>query len=704
MSHTMSQASEDAGRVVCSLRGKIPAGSFQTCRLTYTAGTAGIDDTGSLKVVMRFATDCGTPQFDDPTAENYTTAVASNGAHLALRWDVKDNVRPWGKTLYLKVLQGYLRQGDTITITLGDISGGGPGWRVQTFAEKSHELRVLVDRYATYVYQALDQQPVFRIVAGEPVRLVAVAPSQVGLRRRFAIRWRLEDCWGNPVGRSRRIDHPGFSEPGCFAVDVRDEKTGLESETNPVVVGAGDRFGRYWADLHGQSVETIGTGSIEEYFRFARDRAFIDIASHQGNDFQITDEFWQHLQRTTSAMNQPGRFVTFPGWEWSGNTGLGGDRNVVFCEEGGSIFRSSRALVEAGESREPTADSVEELFDRLEGTRPDPMLIAHVGGRYADLGRHREGLERAVEVHSAWGTFEWMLEDAFELGYRVAIVANSDGHKGRPGASWPGASTFGSYGGLTCVLAERLDRESVWEAYRQRRVYGTTGARIVLDVKTEDGMRMGSVIEADAEGDVPTFLVDVHGTAPIERIEFRNGTEVIGVQRPYGTDDLGDRVKLLWQGATVRGRGRQVTWDGGVAVPRNLITDFDPINFHNIEKSCQRMGKNELAWESITTGGVAGVITTLAHPRRGRMTVQTPHGRFRVDLAVLGPRGRHWNLGGLGQRLSVSRLPSGGGPRKMSFSLRPAADQLHPGDNPLYVHVVQEDGQMAWSSPIYLVR
>ena len=86
------------------------------------------------------------------------------------------------------------------------------------------------------------------------------------------------------------------------------------------------------------------------------------------------------------------------------------------------------------------------------------------------------------------------------------------------------------------------------------------------------------------------------------------------------------------------------------------------------------------------------------------MTIETPHGRFHVDLARLGPRGRRWNLGGLAQRLSVLRLPSCGGPRGMSFSFRPRPDQLHPGDNPLYVHVVQEDGQMAWSSPIYLVR
>ena len=73
------------------------------------------------------------------------------------------------------------------------------------------------------------------------------------------------------------------------------------------------------------------------------------------------------------------------------------------------------------------------LFDRLQGK--DWVVVAHVGGRYADiLYAHDPKLDTAVEVHSAWGTFEWILRDAFEKGYRVGIVANSDGHKGRPGA------------------------------------------------------------------------------------------------------------------------------------------------------------------------------------------------------------------------------------------------------------------------------
>ena len=35
----------------------------------------------------------------------------------------------------------------------------------------------------------------------------------------------------------------------------------------------------------------------------------------------------------------------------------------------------------------------------------------------------------ALMVHSVWGTFEWLVHDAFEQGYRVGICSNSDGHQ-----------------------------------------------------------------------------------------------------------------------------------------------------------------------------------------------------------------------------------------------------------------------------------
>ena len=220
-------------------------------------------------------------------------------------------------------------------------------------------------------------------------------------------------------------------------LDLRLMANGEElARANPLRVVAAAPLRRYWGDLHGQSGETIGMGTAESYFRYARDAAFIDMVGHQGNDFQITDAFWTELNRLTAEFDVPGRFVCLPGYEWSGNTGMGGDRNIFFRHEGRPIRRSSHILVE-GQTSTDAIYTADELFRALAGE--DAVVIAHVGGRYADLKYAHDGrLERTVEVHSTWGTFEWLLHDAFEQGYRVGVVCHSDDHKGRPGATRPG--------------------------------------------------------------------------------------------------------------------------------------------------------------------------------------------------------------------------------------------------------------------------
>ena len=84
---------------------------------------------------------------------------------------------------------------------------------------------------------------------------------------------------------------------------------------------------------------------------------------------------------------------------------------------------------------------------------------------------------------------------------RVGVVANSDGHKGRPGASHPGASTFGAYGGLTCVLADSLTREAVFDAIRRRRCYAVTAAQRIHVELTVNGLPMGAEGRVDGPGE-----------------------------------------------------------------------------------------------------------------------------------------------------------------------------------------------------------
>mgnify|MGYP003313993739 CR=1 FL=1 len=146
-------------------------------------------------------------------------------------------------------------------------------------------------------------------------------------------------------------------------------------------------------------------------------------------------------------------FITIPGYEWSGNTSLGGDRNVFFPEEDRIIRRSSHAMIEDKSDIETDCTTAKDLFNSLyTNNELDALVYAHCGGRYADIKYAHDGrFEKSIEIHSSWGTFEWILTDAFEEGYRVGIVGNSDGHKGRPGSSYPGSSLFGavSYTHLT---------------------------------------------------------------------------------------------------------------------------------------------------------------------------------------------------------------------------------------------------------------
>jgi len=49
--------------------GSFEAGSPQSFALVYTAGAFGVDDTGSIKIGFRFATDFGPVQFTDPQGQ-----------------------------------------------------------------------------------------------------------------------------------------------------------------------------------------------------------------------------------------------------------------------------------------------------------------------------------------------------------------------------------------------------------------------------------------------------------------------------------------------------------------------------------------------------------------------------------------------------------------------------------------------------------
>ena len=713
----MDNRQQRLGTVSLSPSGPVVAGSIGQWVLTYCVGSYGVDEGGTIKIARRFASDWQRPQFDQPTQLGYTTATTTGDAKLATRWDPKGHVRPWMKCLVIDVYDGSLAPGDLVTVTFGDQSQGSPGIRAQTFQESAHEIRVLVDPTNACLVRRLPSSPVLSVVAGSTERIVVVLPTQAVVGQNVELFARGEDAWGNPTPLPDAVAFNWSGDP--IATVHENSQIQFIAEGNGRIVAQWNgkqftsnsitshlkapKYHKYWGDLHAQTDATVGTGTETEYFTFGRDQAALDFTSHQGNDFQVTDEDWRQLNEVVQQFHEDDRFVVFPGYEWSANTTAGGDRNVVYLEEGMPIIRSSHWQVDSIQEDDLTpAHPADVFFQKLrESVDPNKVLvISHVGGRYADIRSYfDQQLAPLVEVVSCWGVFEWMLWDAFDKGFVVGVVCNSDGHKGRPGAEGPGAGEFGIASGLTCVLAESLTRESVFAALRRRRCYGTTGPRMDLSFSVND-QPMGSCLE-DPSSPVQVAAT-VRTSAPLESLMLFRGRNIECTVRPDEFDDCGSsrRIRLMWRGARIRGRGRRAVWDGTVEVSGTRIASCSPVSFDSPADHAVQVDSQTVRFRSRTTGDADGLDLLLDQGHVGTVTLKSAMGELRANLEELDQQGVYADYGGIDLRASIQRYPE----ELNSYCLQLNRElAVHAaGTTPLFVKAVQEDGHMAWASPIYI--
>ncbi|MDA0711457.1 MAG: DUF3604 domain-containing protein, partial [bacterium] len=562
--------------------------------------------------------------------------------------------------------------------------------------------------------------PSLAVVSGAPHRLVMLGPSETTSGEETWVGVKCEDLWGNPCAGYRGeiwLDGQGLSglperyrfvskdagvkrfsglrsaRTGVYRLTAIDKETDMSAESNALVCVADRRETMpFWGDLHGQSAETIGTNSVASYFRFARHAALLDFAGHQGNDFQITTEIWTEIKKQTNAIHEDGKFTALVGYEWSGNTPVGGDHNVYYPGDDGEIFRSSHVLVKDRSDADTDCRHITDVYAQLAGK--EAMLVPHVGGRYANLAWHDPDLETVMEVCSAWGEFEWFLFEALKKGYRVGFTAGSDDHKGRPGASHPGSGSFGIYGGYTCLYARELTRRGIWEALKARRCYGTNGRRILVDFHV-NGQPMGSDIEVTAP---PEIGVVVCGTAPIEKVDVFRGTELEFTYPPVIPRDE-NRVRIAWSGQRILARNRLVRWDGGVTLDNGIIAHAEGFAFDSASEGIRSVTEKEVTWASVTTGDSDGVILTLNASRDAVLHFKTSASAHSVSLKDIEKGPIRIDAGGVDMQVVFERMPTGIG-RDVAFQYQP--DTLVAGCHPFWVRVTQVDGGKAWVSPVYV--
>lgn len=300
---------------------------------------------------------------------------------------------------------------------------------------------------------------------------------------------------------------------------------------------ADGRYNIYFGDPHSHTIlSDAKTGLPDQILELARgplDLDFAVVSDHAEMGLLLPGEYAE-LQMTAGVYDQPGRFVSLTGWEWTAGSRYG-HRVILYRGEGNTPVAWTQ----------PGSSTIEELYAHV-GNEQAVMSPHHTGqatwGRWNPDAHHDETLEPNFEIASWHGRFEYygnphegrrqvpghQYQDALRRGRHVGVMAASDTHHLSPGE-----------GGLTAVLAERLDRAAIFDALSQRRNYATTGAKIVLDF-TVAGAVMGSRITHAAPLEVKAVI---EGTAPIDRVEIvRNLLDTFALvrteQNPAGSDGV----------------------------------------------------------------------------------------------------------------------------------------------------------------------
>ncbi len=557
--------------------------------LVFEVGPHGIAEGGMIFLQVSPFWGWSTPQDIDPEAPGYTR-VSTDAQGVSLVPITLDQ-----QLMGIEVRGRALEPGERVRI----VYGAGPrGAFADNFAERGSRFWFAVDGDGDGVRQTLADSPAVDVAPGPPAQLAITLPSVARPGEQVRLALAVLDAWGSAgpalAGEvALEADGAGLSlperivfaagdgarktvefearDPGIYRVRGRGPD-GIEGVSNPMLVAAAaPRI--YWADLHGHSNLSDGTGTPEDYFRYARDVAALDVVALTDHDhwgvlfLDQQPQMWQEIRRQTQRFHEPGRFVTLLGYEWT--SWIYGHRHVLYFADEGEVLSSM----------DPRTETPQQLWRALAGS-PALTFAHHSAGGPIPTDwsippdPHFEPVTEIVSVHGSSESADTpgriyspvpgnTVRDALARGYRFGFIGSGDSHDGHPGLAHLAFPT----GGLAALIADELTREGVLAALRARRVYATNGPRILLRASLA-GRPMGATIELEPGADAlahAKLAALVVGTAPVERIDVIRSGEVVESASGFGQIEasLEGELDELRRGEYVYVRAVQE--DGGAA-------------------------------------------------------------------------------------------------------------------------------------------
>ena len=550
-------------------------------KLRFRVGRAGMKTGGGIRLATAhgMGTDWGGMhlQTSRPDAANYLSFRTSTGSTLA--WKLYGNLQnplfnryhPWQYINEFKLTGPSLKEGDTIEIDLG----GSPGVRLQQYDEERFVLKFYIDALGNDDYLPLAHNFGIRITGGPAKVLHAIVASDAVVGKPAWVNVWAEDGYGNPSESYRgkvmfdaqdatglpgdytfqdadrgahRFEGVVFSQAGARRIHVREASGALTADSNPIVVRAGAPRERiYWGDIHTHTMYSDGRGTPEETYDFGKRISALDFTAVTDHSFLTEDWMWEDIKKTANRFYQPGRFVTFLAYEWSGQTDVGGDHNVYTTDPDMPIIRCYSYFnyqnLRMYHGPNKGANHVDDLFRMLAPMFHDEnlMVIPHYGGRHANPAFNNADLQRQIEIFSDHRRSEDWATKFLKNGYHLGILASTDNHAGNAGFGVRrNAVNVGEEGevfermspaengtALVAVYATDLTRQGIFQGLYHRRTYATTGTRIVLDFAV-NGAPMGSEVRV---GGPPRLTASAEGTAPIRLLRVvKDGNVVYAIE------------------------------------------------------------------------------------------------------------------------------------------------------------------------------
>ncbi|TXT63408.1 MAG: hypothetical protein BAJALOKI1v1_730006 [Promethearchaeota archaeon] len=423
----------------------------------------------------------------------------------------------------------------------------------QSFIEQNKKIEILLGNLFKYPY-LLKELPKFTVISSHYTHLNLICPSIVFKEEKFTLLIRCEDKYHNLVDHTfsrlrlyRKklenkqktlmrelenihikegilfINHLQLQDEGIYCLELEYNSEVFESNIITCKSQKNQLSRLFWGFIHGHTNKSDGINRPENYFEnLIKSGLDFGTSTEHDHTWETSDEDLIQIKELVKAYNAKDNFVSFFGYEYG--TWYSGYGDICIYHKNDNI-----PILRSGINK---YNSTPKLIKNLLSYKGQVLMIAHhtaLRPGYRNWDYFDPSLEKLVEIYSTWGNQEYpfsegnpipprykffgygkyarkrgailgregsYVKDALQRGYKLGFIAGGDDHVGEF-PSGPIDLDNGIYpSGIMAVWsnAQKLNKEDLWNSMVNRKCYGTTGVRAIIQFWL-DSFFMGDIID-----------------------------------------------------------------------------------------------------------------------------------------------------------------------------------------------------------------